>query len=110
MKVEQRKWTLESGWDQKSQVDFPSSPQIVYAFGSTSLQKDPQHFEEIKAMYPQSHIITCSTAGEILDTEVSDNSLVVTAVLFEKSQVRFVQSDIVVDGSAEASLNTGKEL
>ena len=109
MKIEQRKWTPALDWKQLSQVDFPTPPQIVFVFGSTELVKNSQHYNEIKALYPQSHILMCSAAGEITDTEVLDDSLVVAAVLFEKTELRFVQSE-VAESSMEASFNAGKEL
>ncbi len=107
MKIGQKLWTKEKGWVDVIQQTFPTPPQLVLAFGARCLMQDPQYFEEIKALYPTSPIITCSTAGEILDGRVRDNSIAVTAVLFEKSAVHFAQADIA---TADESAAVGKKL
>src|SRR3989344_2322484 len=109
MKIDQRKWTETTGWKQLSPVSFPSPPQVVFVFGSTALLKKTKYFDEVKSFYPQSHILMCSTAGEIFDTEVSDDSAVVAAVLFEKSELRFEEVN-VAEGLDDASYVAGKKL
>jgi len=69
--------------------------------------EDNKHFEEIRSFYPKSHIIECSTAGEILNDQIYDDSIAVTAVLFEKTKLSFVEADIT---SAEESAAIGKKL
>lgn len=94
MKIEQRKWTTKTGWT-KPTSELTTPPQLVLVFGSSSLISDEKYFEQIKSFYPNSHILQCSTAGEILDTVVSDNSLVVTAIFFEKSTLNFGEISIL---------------
>lgn len=43
---------------------------------------------QIMDAYPGAHCAGCSTAGEICGTEVSDDSLVVTAIHFEHTSIR----------------------
>ncbi len=107
MKIEQRQWTPASGWVKHSSADFSKPPSIVFAFGATALLKDKKYFEEIKAMYPESHILSCTTAGEIFNTEVSDNSIALAAVLFEKTELRFGEVDIT---ASSESHEAGKKL
>lgn len=107
MKSEQRKWTAQTGWTQTSSYQFPNPPQLVLVFGSSSLVSNSKYFDEIKSFYPNSHILECSTAGEIMNTTVSDNSLIVTAVLFEKTTLSFGETTI---SSAEESLLAGEKL
>jgi|SRR3989344_8368595 len=107
MKICQKLYTQGRGWiDIKTEV-FTSPPQLVLAFGARPLMEDKKHFEEIRAFFPNSHIISASTAGEILQTRVRDDSIAVTAVLFEKSQLCFSQAGI---STPEESYAVGKKL
>ena len=45
-------------------------------------------------MYPESRLLMCTTAGEIIGNEVLDDSLSVTAVYFEKTRLEFSEADI----------------
>lgn len=94
MTTEQRKWTTEKGWEIISNNNLKDNAQIVFFFGDTSLLKDPQNFNQVKSFYPNAHILSGSTAGEIIGTQVSDNSLVVTAVYFENTTLDFAKTKI----------------
>lgn len=91
MQVEQRKWTQSLGWAPASAGSFANSSQLVLAFGATAVLRQPHLAAAIRKDYPAAHIFGCSTAGEICGTQVSDDSLVVTAVHFEDTQSRSVQ-------------------
>ena len=105
--VEQKLWTKEAGWAAQGVGKLEAVPQLVFVFGARSLMEDPKIFEQIRGFYPGAYIILCSTAGEILDTKVRDNSIALTAVRFEKTVVRFAKTDIE---DAYDSLNVGKRL
>lgn len=105
MQIEQKLWTQDGGWVQKSDA-LAETPHIVFVFGARAQVGKPERFEELRQFYPNSKILMCSTAGEILGTRVYDNSLSVTAVHFSKTQLEFSQVTIV---SAEESEAKGKE-
>lgn len=107
MKTEQKKWTKESGWVDISKGFFKEKPQLVLVFGATSLLKDKKHFDEIKSMYPSSHILIASTAGEIINNSVLDDSLCITAVFFESTKLEFGQTEIK---TGNESVEAGKNL
>jgi hypothetical protein len=67
------------------------SAQLVLVFGARAVLQDLPLIESIRKSYPAAHILGCSTAGEICGAEVSDDSLVATAVHFEHTQVRTAQ-------------------
>ena len=94
MKIEQKKWTKEDGWKNLAENLLEGVPQLVLVFGGSGLVKEQKTFEDVKNMYPQSHIIMMSTAGEIFDTNVSDDSLSLVAICFEKTKLQFVELDI----------------
>ncbi len=107
MKIGQKLWTKEKGWADVIPQAFSIQPQLVLAFGKRQLMEDKKYFKEIRSFYPDSHIIECSTAGEILADRVRDDSIAVTAVLFEETKVHFVEADIA---AAEESAAVGKKL
>lgn len=107
MKIEQRKWTKETGWQKISDSSLKDLAQLVFLFGETALLKDASIFKEIKSFYPNSNIISGSTAGEIIGTEVLDGSLVVTGVYFNNTTLRFAKTKIA---KMEDSLKAGEDL
>ena len=91
MKTEQRSWTRAGGWRPASCGPVAQSAQLVLVFGATAVLQDRQLIESIRTFYPAAHILGCSTAGEICGAQVSDDSLVATAIHFEHTQVRTAQ-------------------
>ena len=106
MKIEQKKWTKAGGWKQLSDP-LKDVPQLVMVFSSTALLNDAKTYKDMKAMYPQSHILLCSTAGEIFGDEVLDDSLSIAAVHFEKTKLEFSEVDI---SAGPESFEAGKKL
>jgi hypothetical protein len=91
MKIEQRRWTAALGWAPVAAGTFAKSSQLVMVFGATAVLRQPPLIAAIRRDYPAARIFGCSTAGEICGTQVSDDSLAVTAVHFEHTQLRSVQ-------------------
>lgn len=105
--VEQKLWTKEGGWEPVGDRRLETPPQLVLVFGARSLIADNTIYQAIHDFYPQAYIVLCSTAGEIVDTAVRDDSISLTAIHFEKSTVRFAETTIA---NAEDSLRVGKRL
>lgn len=75
-------------WDfQNDAISDKAGANIVFIFGDTDVFKDPIHFQELKGIYPQAHIFGASSSGNILGDEVSQSSLIATAVMFEGIEV-----------------------
>lgn len=72
----------------------PSPHQLILIFGSTALLESSATFPAIRAAYPEGVIVGCTTAGEIHGTSVSDDTLVVTAVHFERTSPLLSQAAI----------------
>jgi hypothetical protein len=94
MKIEQAKWTATKGWEPNQLGKLSGSAQLIILFGSTLLIKNKERFEEIRSHYPNASLWGCTTAGEIFDTQVSDNSLSVTVVQFEKTEIKLIYTKI----------------
>ena len=105
--AEQKLWTKEKGWETTTHVPLGGAPQVVFAFGARALVTQGTVYQQIRNFYPGAYIVMCSTAGEILGTEVREGSIALTAVHFEKSLVRFTETTIP---TVEESLGVGKRL
>lgn len=111
MRAEQVKWTPAKGWEPESPGKLGKSTQLVLLFGSTSVLKNQRCLDQIKNAYPQAHLFGCSSAGEICGTQVSDDSLVATAVSFDHTQLEGVQIKISeVDDSYQAGEHLAQSL
>lgn len=106
MKIEQTKWTAEAGW-QIVRAAEGLKPQIVFAFGARKVIAGKERFKEIHERYPEANIIMCSTAGEICNDIVSDDSISVTAVAFNKTKLHIAETAIE---SSDDSFSVGNEL
>src|SRR5215472_849168 len=86
MKIEHIRWQ-RNRWEPTAPGQLLSA-QVVFLFGSPSILKRRYLLQEVQRAYPQAHLLGCSTAGEISQTQVLDDSLVVTAVQFEHTTLR----------------------
>ncbi len=106
MRIEQSRWTPSRGWE-------PSAPgalegaQLILIFGSPDALKRDDLRRQVAAAYPAAWSFGCSTAGDIYGTQVSDDSLVVTAVGFESTRIRGASTAIA---GPEDSLAAGERL
>jgi len=94
MKTEQRNWTANKGWQQATDNGLNGSANFVTVFGSRGALSDPARFNEIKAFYPNAHIMSGTTSGEIFNESVYDDSIAVSAVAFEKTKLKTVKVNI----------------
>lgn len=105
MKVEQSTWHPEIGWETPSVLKHKAN--LVFAFGSREMLAYPSYFEKIRERYPKAHILSASTAGNILSTNIVDDSVVVTAIAFEVTPIQVVQTKV---DAYRSSFDAGKEL
>ena len=87
MKITQKQWKVNSGW-QPAMNAADQNAQLVFVFGSTALLKEKERIDEIKKACPGAYVMGCSTAGEILATHVTDETIAVTAVHFEHTGIQ----------------------
>src|ERR1041384_9357 len=94
MIIEQTHWTKKDGWQAIGPERRISTAGLVLAFGDRDVITDPARFGEIRARYPEAHIVCGSTSGEIIGTAVHDESIAVTAIGFEGSRIVVAGIDI----------------
>ncbi|MBI3521232.1 MAG: FIST C-terminal domain-containing protein [Bacteroidetes bacterium] len=85
--------------------------QLVIGFGGKHVLADGTTYEILRKEFPRATISLCSTAGEIYNSEVLDDSLSVTAIEFEKTTVQSSCVNINSYGSSfEAAVGLIKNL
>tara|TARA_R110001592_G_scaffold346310_2_gene638837 strand:- start:19970 stop:21097 length:1128 start_codon:yes stop_codon:yes gene_type:complete len=105
MKVCQYIYQADSGWLKQS-GDI-KHPDILLAFGSGKDCTGDILVSWWKQHFPNAQLLGCSSAGEIIETEVHTNSIVVTAIQFEKTTFKLSSLDFK---EGEDSLDIGKKL
>jgi len=103
MLVAQSRWTAATGWVDTNPAAAPlRSAQLVMFFGAREALADCANHQALRAMYPDAHLLGCTTAGEICGTTVSDDSLVATAIRFDHTSVRAAYRPLVDASNSKA--------
>ncbi|MGE5498742.1 MAG: FIST signal transduction protein [Syntrophothermus sp.] len=87
MKTEQSIWTSQTGWQPAPTGSLKNSAHLALIFGSTEVLEKQELLEYVRSCYPGAILLGCSTSGEISSTQVTDDSLVVTAVSFMHTEI-----------------------
>lgn len=103
MQLEQFLWSKTGGWKPGGRPVFGRGAHLVWMFGSVGMLRTPGLLEAVQRTYPNAALFGCSTAGEICNSEVLDDSLVTTAVQFERTAVHAVQVKIAAMEQSRAA-------
>jgi hypothetical protein len=93
---------LNGAWS-KPFPDLDSERTMILAFAAPSFAARPALMIELAAAYPRSAMIGCSTAGEIDQTQIRDESITVAVVQFERTRVRQAEAQIETPADAYAA-------
>jgi len=108
MKIIQKKFSELLGWEHIRSDDFDQRRcNLVLVFGCREILAKAFSYESLREEYPLAHIISNSTAGEIIDTQVNENTISLTAIWFERTEIKV--GYVTVDSLAD-SLSAGKKL
>jgi hypothetical protein len=88
MLTQQQIWTVMDGWQSDLRCEWGDRAQLLLVFGSPTALKQPDWQTALRQCYPNAQWCGCSTAGEIAGERVYDETIVVTAIAFEQSQVK----------------------
>ncbi len=94
MKIVQEIFQEQSGWEIMFQKKNVENPQFVLVFGNREIVQQTQIYQEVKNKYPSADIIISSTSGEITNTGFVDESVVITAIEFEHTELKTCQVNI----------------
>lgn len=73
---------------------------LVLVFGAPRYIDEPGPIRELLAAFPSSHVVGCSSAGEIFGTHVNDGSLAVAVARFEKGRLRTACTEVAAGTSS----------
>ena len=107
MQIEQKQWTVDSQWQASGDNGVSEKANLVFAFGSRGALSDSARFDEIRTFYPNAHILSGTTSGEILGIEVSDDTIALTAIHFDNTSLKAASLRI---SEQENSFEAGKAL
>jgi len=107
MQIEQTRWMQGRGWVPAPPGRLGAKAQLVLIFGSPACLKQTSWQDHIRSAYPAAHRLGCSTAGEIYGTEVTDETVVATALAFEHTRLHGVRLKL---GEVGDSFRAGERL
>jgi hypothetical protein len=84
---------------------------LVLTFGSMRRFSDPNLAKQLKERYPIAQIVGCTTSGEISAQGVFDDSVQITAIMWEKSQQKVLSTKMNdMQNSFEVAVGLAKQL
>lgn len=107
MKTVQLKKNRAGSWEYLSDNIRLIKP-LVLVLGNRYLLENDTIYKEVKQLYPDGHIVFGSTSGDITSESVDDESILITAIEFEKSSFLIKTSNVL--NSNLDSFKTGKDL
>lgn len=85
MRIEQTRFQQNQGWQPQL---LGQQADLVLVFGERALLAQASNLANLQLAYPSAVIASCSTAGEICGTEVTEGCIVATAIDLEKTQLK----------------------
>ncbi len=111
MRAESICFIESSGWSVSQLPPLDSESTLVLAFASSEDDRCGAGLEQLVAAYPRSHVLGCSTAGEILGSTVRDHSIAVVVCRFDKTRLRSTCVPILSSsGSRAAGCAIGEQM
>jgi hypothetical protein len=85
MRTKQWVWKRADGWSALEEEESP--PSVVFVLGGRRALEEGKAIDALARWLPRERFFGCSTAGEIDGSTVCDDTVVATAVWFERSSV-----------------------
>jgi hypothetical protein len=84
----------QSGQWSSNSSDLLSEANLVLAFGGIDVISKPSVFDELRSRFGNANILLASTAGEIHGSSVLDQCVSVTALCFERTEMKVIHIDV----------------
>lgn len=107
MKTVQLQRQKDKEWQYLSVKQTLQNP-LVLIFGNRYLLEDSDVYKEVRALFPDGHLIFGSSSGDIVAGAVNDEHITITAIEFEKTYFE-VQTTSILDANNDSKL-AGKTL
>ncbi len=86
MHAHQLSWTEASGW--RGGNGGADNADLVLFFGARQALACGSRYREMRSMFPRAHILGCSTGGQIVNDDITDDEIAVTAFQFDATRLR----------------------
>jgi len=86
MHAHQLSWTEAAGWRGGNAED--GNANLVLFFGARQALACGSRYREMRSMFPRAHILGCSTGGQIVNDDVTDDEIAATALQFDATRLR----------------------
>src|SRR5579863_1704050 len=96
MRVQQIIWTQRSGWTPSGEAAANGfgTPSLVLYFGGREALLGGARYAELRGMFPNAHILGCSTGGQINNDDIDDDEVVAAAISFGATRLRLSRQEI----------------
>lgn len=85
MRTARLSWNESSAWDAGS---TRNQADLVFYFGGRQALASGVRYQELRSLFPDAHILGCSTGGQIRDDDVTDNDIAGAALTFDATPLR----------------------
>ena len=92
MQVGQISWSGKSGWEQAP--EFSAVADLVVVFADNVYFQTEACYTQLREMFPKAYIAGCSSAGNVMGVEISDENMVATVIKFEHASIRMASVDV----------------
>lgn len=94
MKLQTFTYSAEKGWSVFPFPSLDSEKTLLLIFGASNFFDNQEPIKELIQAYPRSQIMGCSTAGEIFETSIRDDSLAVAVIQFEHTRIALATTKV----------------
>jgi hypothetical protein len=84
MHVDQWSWSEAKGWNGGRSGDAD----LVLFFGARAALECGTRYRQLRERFPKAHILGCSSGGQILNDDVTDDEIAGAALRFERTRLR----------------------
>jgi hypothetical protein len=100
MQTDQLRWSDCEGWQPSAGVRKDAN--LVLYFGTSDALRTDAWYSELRTMYPNAHIVGCSSGGQIQHAEISDIGIAAIAVEFAATRLRIATESVVNSSQSRA--------
>lgn len=86
MRTYQLSWSETTGW--RAANGAPVKADLVLYFATRQALACGERYRELRAMFPDAHILGCSTGGQIRNDDVTDHEIAAVALSFDATKLR----------------------
>ena len=101
MRADQLSWSKTAGW--RGAEGARDAVNLILYFARRQALACGGRYHELRAMFPDAHILGCSTGGQICNDDVTDDEIVAVALSFDATTLRLAFSTTTMLMSAPSS-------